>query len=867
MPDIRNQKHMDAADDARDRNTRALTLSGAVLQSEDVPPLEALSLEGEEAINALYEYRLVVQTPERPAGMPPWTLDRQRLQGHEITVHLELEGAGTFIPGAVGNGGRAGVGAGTREISGVISAVQLLDSDARGRLKLELVLRPGLWEATLGRHQHPFHGKTVVEVLGEVLAHYPWLVDKRLIERYPELDRITQWGESDWDFCCRLMQQSGINYHFEHAGGTHRLVLSDHNAAFRPFGEDDGPYRRIPIHPPGHRIDREYIHTFTPTNQMVSTSWEGRDYDYTRPQQALLARQGQPPQETTHARAEVYQWRLSGDGAAGGLWSQPNAGRDPTAHTQSDVHGRWLSRIRHEELVQAAERGAGAGHIRAIVAGRTFHLEGHAEDRSNAEHIVLSARLSVQAPGQHSQAAGAPGHWRVHTQFVTQPARIALRPALTLAKPRAHGPEPGIVVGPVEGQVHTDHLARVKVWQPSQRRDPREPGASIWMRVLQTWAGNQQGALFLPRVGQEVMLGFEGGDPDRPIVLGSVHNAMNLPGWQQPGQHTIVGIRSRELGDGRGNSAMGRSNHLALDDTPGHIQAQLKSDHQHSSISLGDIYRIEDREGRKDARGQGAEVRTDGHGVMRAALGLLLSTHACLAAQGGMKDMAEALQQMQHALDAQEQMAYAAQQHNAQDEHDQHATGQALQTQHDQIRGDGQPLAELSAPHLVIDSAAGLQTTAAASTLQTSGGHHAIVSGLNTGVTAGASVLLSAINAIRLFARQAGVRIVAAVKNIEMQAQAGDIDLQARETLRLRARRIVLEASEFVLINGDGSHTRWEGDGIRHATAGAWNVHAQHRNYSGPQTLPVPPLRFPASACVECLARAARQGSAFAQWK
>ncbi|MFX6461686.1 phage late control D family protein, partial [Acinetobacter baumannii] len=82
------------------------------------------------------------------------------------------------------------------------------------------------------------------------------------IETYPPMDRITQWGENDWDFCCRLMEQSGINFHYEHEGHTHRLILSDHNAAFQPFGKADadapGPYHRIPIHPPGHRIDREY---------------------------------------------------------------------------------------------------------------------------------------------------------------------------------------------------------------------------------------------------------------------------------------------------------------------------------------------------------------------------------------------------------------------------------------------------------------------------------------------------------------------------------------------------------------------------------------------------------------------------------
>ncbi|MBP7566888.1 MAG: phage late control D family protein, partial [Burkholderiaceae bacterium] len=186
---------------------RALTLSGAVLEQDGIPPFEVTSLEGEEAINSLFEYRLVVQTPEREPGRAPWQIDLAALVGQPLTVRLELEGMGTFEAGAAGASGRAGLGAGAREISGAVSAVRRLGSDTR-HLTLELTLRPGLWEATLGHRHHPFHDQTVVEVLDAVLGHYPWLVDKRLIETYPVLDLVTQCGESDWDFCCRLMEQS-----------------------------------------------------------------------------------------------------------------------------------------------------------------------------------------------------------------------------------------------------------------------------------------------------------------------------------------------------------------------------------------------------------------------------------------------------------------------------------------------------------------------------------------------------------------------------------------------------------------------------------------------------------------------------------
>ena len=517
---------------------RALKLKGEVLDREDVAPLEVVSLQGEEAINALFEYRVVVRTPEREPGREPWRIHAQALIGQPLTVHLELEGTGTFVAGAQGALGLGGQGAGTREISGVVAELRHLDADAR-HLQLELVLRPGVAAAALGAHHHAFHDMSVIQVIDAVLAHHPWPVDKRLIETYPTLDRIAQRGESDWDFCCRLMQQSGINHHFEHAGGTHRLILSDHNAAFGPFGDEKGAYHRIPLHPSGHRIDREYIHAFATTRRMVATRWEARDHDYTRPRLEMMAGEGptahaptnehQTPDRQTHPPLEVYQWRVAGE-AGGALWSQPNAGRDHQANTLSREHGRWLARIRHEALVQPAERAEGQGHIRGVVAGRTFHLEGHAQPEANAEHIVLSASLSVHAPGQESQAGDAQGGWSVHTRFTTQPARTMLRPALTLTKPRIAGPEVALVVGPHDGQVHTDALGRIKVWHPWQRSQAQDASASPWVRVAHPWAGNQQGAAFLPRVGQEVQVEYEGGDPDLPIVTGSLHNALNLPG-------------------------------------------------------------------------------------------------------------------------------------------------------------------------------------------------------------------------------------------------------------------------------------------------------------------------------------------------
>jgi type VI secretion system secreted protein VgrG len=240
--------------------------------------------------------------------------------------------------------------------------------------------------------------------------------------------------------------------------------------------------------------------------------------------------------------------------------------------------------------------------------------------------------------------------------------------------------------------------------------------------------------MHIPRIGQEVVVSFLGGDPDMPLVTGRGYNAVNMPPWSLPEQQALSGFRSRELIPGGGNSAAGRSNHLILDDTEQKIHVQLKSDHQHSQLSLGHITRIEDNAGRKDPRGEGFELRTDGHGVIRAKDGMLVSTEARPNAQSHAKDMGETTTRLAQAQDQHDALGDLAKQHQAQDAKDQNQVAKALKDQNDGIQGgsaeDGK-FPELAEPHIVIASPAGIESTTPGSTHHDSGAHHAITSGAN----------------------------------------------------------------------------------------------------------------------------------------
>ncbi|RYG05932.1 MAG: hypothetical protein EON92_20460, partial [Burkholderiales bacterium] len=338
----------------------------------------------------------------------------------------------------------------------------------------EITLRPWLYLATLGTNNRIFQDLTAPEIIDAVLADYPYPVVRRLAGSYPRRDICIQRHETDHAFVARLLQEWGINYHFEHTEGVHRLVLSDHNSAFMPFpalqnaiaggagAEQEGAVTRhcIQIHPPGHRPGYEYLHAFEPRLQMTSVAWEGRDYDYAHPRADMRSRSGEiaalPPTSLADSATnrptsaqlpargrqlrELYNWRgaslasAAGPGNPGGAdWSQPGAGREGRPHAPSGGDqttaaspnltnpGDGLARIRLEAIVQHRNRSHAAGHIRSVAAGCRFELAGHTHAEANTQHLILSATLTVELPAYESQSLDAGRHWHVNTSLVSQP--------------------------------------------------------------------------------------------------------------------------------------------------------------------------------------------------------------------------------------------------------------------------------------------------------------------------------------------------------------------------------------------------------------------------------------------------------------
>ncbi|WP_428719098.1 type VI secretion system Vgr family protein [Undibacterium curvum] len=850
---------------------RALSISGPAVTAGGLAGFSPLSLSGTDGINALFSYTLRLQSSDVTgfadlglSAEPGTAFHPDQVIGKEITCHIELEGRGSFVSGLPG-GAAVNVGAGVRELSALVTEARFVGLDSRHAV-IECTLQPWLHLASLSSDCKVFQNQTPVDTILVVLADYPFAVERRLIERYPLRDYCVQYNETDLEFVVRLMQEWGINYHFEHSAGVHRLILSDHNAAFRTAS---AAYVTLPYYPPGHKTDRDYIHAFSPEHRLTSGSVASRDYDYTRPEASLDAGFSDP-RPTGHANQEVYLWR---DANTGSNYSQPNAGAmtQDGAANQTETEGEDLARIRLQERRQHGQRATGSAYLRGLAPGMSFTLTDYPQAAANIEYLILHTTFTLQNVSEDTQrdvqnnlqhhvlnvdTNHQAGLWQIQTDFHVQPSNCMLRPALTQAKPRSLGPEVARVTGPdpdtAANNLYTDVYGRIKIQFPWDRYGKRNHNSSCWVRVAQAWAGNQLGQLSIPRIGQEVLISFIGGDPDQPICSGSLHNQNNLPPWQLPSQQALTGLRSRELTAGGGNASAGRSNHLILDDTAQQIQLQLKSDHQHSQLSLGHITRIDNNRGRQDPRGQGFELRTDGHGAVRAKDGLLISSEARPQAQNHHTSLNESAQRLQHAHNLHASLADAAQQAGAQEPSDQPQVAQELEQQNAEIAGTANKtnntnqnqnhFPEFSQPHILITSPSGIASTTAGSTQQHSAAQHAITAEQHISLSSGHSLLASARKAIRLFAKKFDIRLISAQADIEIQALQNSVNLLAKLDISHSAETIQLSARQEVVINGGGSYKKWSATGIEQGSSGRYTGHAATHTTTGPQHLPVKSL-------------------------
>jgi type VI secretion system secreted protein VgrG len=737
-----------------------------------------------------------------------------------------------------------------RFFSGYCYNFSLLRTDG-GVTFYQAQLGPWLQYLRLRMDNFIFHGKTLREQMESIFSDYGTLPnwDFRVSGEDATFTDAVQFAESDYNYLHRRIEARGWSYYYTHSDQGHQLVLVDDTTRAAPI--DGGPEIKFQRH--GGAIEEDGIGEFSSMRKIVPGNVTLGAHNFKSPVPfttgvPTLNKQGNVP------NIEVYEYV----GAYG-------------AKNVQDADAQ--SRLRMEEIEAVGKHFEAAGNNRFVVPGAWFRLANHFgfnlfsshEDAAKSEFLIVS--VHHVATNNYLQEATEQANYT--NTFTCIRKIIPWRPGRSFnsVDTKITYPQTATVVGPNgQGSVHTDEYGRVRIQFHWDRIGTNDEKSSAFVRAASPWAGAELGAQSLPRVGSEVVVTYLDGCPDRPLIIGSVYNQRNMPPWKLATQQSLMGFRSRELTPDGGNRPGGRSNHLILDDSHKSIQAQIKSDHQHSQLSLGQITRIEDNAGRKDARGQGWELRSDGHGVARGAKGMLITTEARPGAASHMTDMGETVQRLTSARDQHETLADMAQQAGAQEKEGQQVDiAKVLKAQNDAIKGSGQKedgkFPEFSEPHLVAASPAGIETTTSGSTHIASGDHTAITTGKSLSIASGDSLFASIRKTFRLFVYKAGMKLIAAAGNIDIQALTDSINILAKLTITQTANRITISAKEEVVVNGGGSYTKYNAAGIEHGTNGAYVAHAAVHSLPGPKSLPVALPPMPQIVCKECLANALKSGS------
>ncbi len=396
------------------------------------------------------------------------------------------------------------------------------------RNRYRAVLEPRFHQLRHTRKSRIFQQKSLPEIIQQVLDEGQVKYSLELQGSYSARDYVVQYRESDFDFVCRLMEEVGIFYFFRHEQDGHEMVLGDSPSAHTPIrGEPLIPFRD----PAGMAADEECVYELSGKLEVVPGAVALRDFDYIRPSLDMTV---DSQDSEGDAALEVYDYP--------GKYEDPGPGKD-------------VAKIRLEELRAPGQVAWGQCQSRRMTPGHTFELAGHAEAALNQEYLLLSVMHEGYQPEVllfEQQNAGRSSRKPFRSTFQCMPSTVPYRPPRRTARPVIPGPQTAIVVGPSGEEIHTDELGRVKVKFHWDREAPGDDKSSCWVRVSQAWAGPGWGALYLPRIGQEVVVDFLEGDPDRPLITGRVYNGHNPPPADLPGARTQSALRSDSSPGGGG---------------------------------------------------------------------------------------------------------------------------------------------------------------------------------------------------------------------------------------------------------------------------------------------------------------------------
>lgn len=440
-----------------------------------------------------------------------------------------------------------------RYFNGYVTEFRYLGTSDRYS-RYQATLRPWLWFLSRTSDCKIFQEMKVPDIIKAVFRDNGFAdFEDRLNSNYRTWEYCVQYRETDYNFVSRLMEQEGIYYYFEHQDGKHILILADDMSAHDTFPG----FATIAYHPPtdGMSVDTDYLDYWAVTQSIQPERYAVQDFDFTKPRADLAAKLMEPGQHAYPLEdSEIYDY--------------------PGEYSESGDGQNYVG-IRLEELRGQMERVSAGGPCRGLSAGRKFTLENYPREDQNIDHLVIYVSHQISDSTYISSGDGNADEL-YHCQAELMDSGRPYRHIRSTPKPIVQGPQTAIVVGPSGEEIYTDEYGRVKVQFHWDRYGESNQNSSCWVRVSQYWAGNQWGSIHIPRIGQEVIVSFMEGDPDKPVITGRLYNAVNMPPYTLPDDKTQSGVKTRSTQGGSPDNF----NELRFEDKKGseHISLHAEKD-------------------------------------------------------------------------------------------------------------------------------------------------------------------------------------------------------------------------------------------------------------------------------------------------
>ena len=480
---------------------------------------------GQEEMSRLFSYQLEMISDNN-------AISAQQIVGKNVTFGVKLAD-GT-----------------PRYFNGFVSRFFAGDEDRQGRRNYRAEVVPWLWFLTRTSDCRIFQNKSAADIIQQIFKDLGFSDFNLQIQgQHPTRDYCVQYRETDFDFVSRLMEEEGIFYFFKHEDGKHTLVLADQKGAYTDCKESEVDYPRDA----GTRAVTDHITQWEHRYEFRSGKWTQTDYNFedhparseSTPAKLMMA--GQP---TTVKLDNVQKYELYDY---------------PGDYAKKD-QGENYSKIRMEEEEAEHDVVQAASTCRTFTPGGKFKIKSHLSKSEQGKYVITSIQHSASEPGVYE--TGQPAYDDYSNTFTCIPDSVIFRPARVTPKPVIHGTQTAVVVGPAGEEIWPDKYGRVKVQFFWDREGKRDDKTSCWIRCAQTIAGKNWGAMYIPRIGQEVVVSYLEGNPDRPLITGVVYNADQMPPYALPDNKTQSGIKSRSSKGG----SEANFNEIRLEDKKGSEQ-------------------------------------------------------------------------------------------------------------------------------------------------------------------------------------------------------------------------------------------------------------------------------------------------------